>query len=104
MIHVVATITLHAGERQKYLKILKANAPLVLAEAGCRGYAPCIDVATGLPAQAPLRPDVVIIVEAWDDLEALKTHLAAPHMAEYRKKVKDLVRSVSLQVVEAVPI
>jgi quinol monooxygenase YgiN len=101
MIHVIATIALQPGARERYLAILKANVPNVLAEKGCRGYAPAVDTASGLPVQGPLRPDTVVLVETWDDLPALKAHLAAPHMAAYREQVRDLVRSVNLQVLES---
>ena len=47
-----------------------------------------------------LKSGAVTILEKWESLNALKAHLAAPHMAEYREKVKDLVVGVKLQVVE----
>jgi quinol monooxygenase YgiN len=100
MVHVVATITLKPGARQRYLPILKANVPLVLAEAGCHGYAPLVDLPSGIAVQGAPRPDVVTIVEQWESLEHLHTHLAAPHMAAYREKAKDLVQGVGLQVLQ----
>jgi len=103
MIHVLATITLVPGAQSRFLEILNGNVPLVLAEKGCRGYAPAVDTASGIAVQGPLRPDTVVIVEAWDDLACLKAHLAAPHMAIYRERVKPLVQSVALQVLEGVP-
>jgi quinol monooxygenase YgiN len=53
-----------------------------------------------LPAQVPLRPDVVTVVERWDSLDDLRAHLQAPHMLEYRQRVKDLVAGVRLQILE----
>jgi quinol monooxygenase YgiN len=47
-----------------------------------------------------MREDVVTIVEAWEDLDALQAHLKTPHMAAYREEVKDLVNQVSLQVLK----
>lgn len=47
-----------------------------------------------------MRENVVVILEKWESLAALKAHLAAPHMAEYRQRVKDLVAGVTLQIVE----
>lgn len=98
MIFVIAAIEVRAGKRAPFLTILNANVPNVLAEAGCLGYAPAIDVASGIPAQAPPRDDVVTIVEQWESLDHLRAHLAAPHMAAYREQVKDIVEKVSLQV------
>ena len=41
---------------------------------------------------------MVTIVEAWESFDALESHLMAPHMLDYRKAVKDLVKGVALQV------
>ena len=51
-----------------------------------------------LPAQVPLRPDVVTIIEKWASLNALAAHAVAPHMQAYRKRVAHLVLKTSLQV------
>jgi quinol monooxygenase YgiN len=72
----------------------------VRAEAGCLDYGPTIDVASGLSAQPPVREDVVTVVERWEGLEALRAHLAAPHMADYRARVKDFVVRTQLQVLQ----
>jgi quinol monooxygenase YgiN len=95
MIHVIATIKLQADTREKFLKILKDNIPRVQ---GCRAYAPAVDIESGIPVQAALRPDVVTIIEAWDSLEDLRVHLKAPHMLSYREKVQPLVKNVSIHV------
>ena len=59
-----------------------------------------IDVNPGLPRQVDYRPDTVTIIEQWESVDALNDHLAAPHMADYRAKVEDLVAGVTLQVLE----
>ena len=59
-------------------------------------------MAAGIAAQGPPRENVVTVVEKWESLEALRAHLAAPHMAEYRARVKDLVAGVKLQVLQPV--
>jgi quinol monooxygenase YgiN len=100
MIHVLANIEIKPGTREPFLAIFKANVPAVLAEDGCLRYEPTVDTETGLPAQGGVRPNVVTIVEAWESLAHLKAHLAAPHMATYREKVKQMVVGVKLQVVE----
>jgi quinol monooxygenase YgiN len=98
MIQVIATIKVKPGTREKYLAILKANLPKVLAEKGCLGYAPALDVESGIPVQVDLRPDVVTLIESWDSLADLQAHLKAPHMLDYREKVKDIVKNISLHV------
>jgi len=59
-----------------------------------------VDLPTNLPAQGEAREDVVVIVEKWESVEALEAHLMAPHMLEYRKTSRDLVDSMSLQILQ----
>jgi quinol monooxygenase YgiN len=97
MIHVIASIHIKEGHKSEFIDIFKANIPLVLEEKGCIEYVPTVDVPTGLAAQE-LSADVVTIVEKWDNLEALRAHMAAPHMQAYHKKVKDIVEKVTLKI------
>lgn len=100
MIHVIATIELIPGGREKFLAAFHALMPEVHAEDGCIDYGPTVDVRTSIGAQIPYREDVVVIVEKWRDLPALEAHLVAPHMTPYRAEVKPLVVSTKLQVLE----
>ncbi|MCC6695891.1 MAG: antibiotic biosynthesis monooxygenase [Candidatus Hydrogenedentes bacterium] len=99
-VFVVATIEVKPGKRAEFVEIFKANVPNVLAEDGCGFYEPVIDVASGVGAQAPLREDVMTVVEKWASLDALLAHLKAPHMDAYREKVKDLVVKATLHVMK----
>jgi quinol monooxygenase YgiN len=91
MIHVVAIITTKPGEREAVLAAVRANLPAVRAEKGCIEYGPAVD-ADGIGGfQTKAGPDTIFIIEKWQDAEALKAHAAAPHMAAYAAKVKDLV-------------
>jgi quinol monooxygenase YgiN len=98
MIYVLATIEIADGKRDEFVKHFRDNVPKVLNEEGCIEYEPTIDVQTDIAAQGDPRPNVVTVVEKWESLDALEAHLIAPHMLEYRKKVKDLVVGVSLQI------
>ena len=100
MIHVIARIELNENCREEFLEICGRNVPNVKAEEGCLAYEPTIDVDSGLPIQEELRDNVVTVVEAWESLNHLHQHLKMPHMTEYREAVKDLVKGVSLQVLE----
>jgi quinol monooxygenase YgiN len=100
MIQVIATIELHAGRRDAFLEIFHRLVPQVRAERGCLEYGPMIDLATTIGAQMPVRANVVVVAEKWESIAALEAHLQAPHMAEYRKTVKDLVVKVTLQVLQ----
>lgn len=100
MIHVIATIELREGTRDEFLREFHALMPHVHAEDGCIEYGPTVDAETPIAAQIPRRPNTVTIVEKWRDLPALQAHLTAPHMTPYRAKVKPIVVSTQLQVLE----
>ena len=100
MIYVVATIELVEGRRADFLEEFGRIVPQVRGERGCLEYGPAVDVATGIPAQESVRENGVTVIEKWESLESLEAHLQAPHMLEYRGRVKDLVAGVSLQVLE----
>lgn len=100
MIYVIATIEVKAGKREAFLAEFHKNMPNVRAEKGCIEYGPTVDATTDIKAQMALRENVVTIVEKWESLQALHAHLAAPHMAVYRERVKDLVVGVTLQILD----
>jgi quinol monooxygenase YgiN len=98
MIHVIAIITAKPGQRETILAAIRANLPAVRAEKGCIEYGPAID-ADGIGSfQAKLGPDTLFVIEKWQDADALRAHAAAPHMAAYAAKVKDLVASRAIHV------
>ena len=98
MIHVVAIVTAKPGQREAILKEFRANVPAVRAEDGCIEYGPAID-AEGLGSfQTKFGPDTFVVIEKWRDANALKAHAAAPHMAAYAAKVKDLIASRVIHV------
>ena len=97
MLTVIATIRLRQGAREAYLARLAALVPEVLAEPGCLGYAPHVDLESELPRQV-VDADEVVLVERWTGLEALRAHLVAPHMLRYREEVAAWVEGVSLRV------
>ena len=91
MIHVIAIITAKPGQREKILEAALANIPAVKAEDGCIEYGPAVD-AEGLGNfQTKFGPDTFVFIEKWRDAAALKAHAAAPHMAAYAARVKDLI-------------
>ena len=100
MIFVIATIEVKPGKREAFLAEFHKNVPNVRAEKGCLEYSPTVDATTDIKAQIPRRENVVTIVEKWESLEALHAHLAAPHMATYRERVKDYVAGVTLQILD----
>ncbi len=99
MIHVIASITVKASERDTFLEIFKANVPKVLEEEGCVEYAATVDFPTEVPIQET-DPNVVTVVEKWETFAHLEAHFTAPHMLEYKAKVEDMVEEVSLKILE----
>ena len=99
MIIVIATIQCRPACREQFLEEFRRIVPEVLNEDGCIEYGPTIDVETDLPNQHR-DENRVTIVEKWTSVTTLKAHLIAPHMMEYRPKVKDFVESSQLRVLE----
>ena len=100
MIHVIAAIEVAEGKRDAFLEEFRQLVPLVHEEQGCLEYGPTIDFETNLPAQGGVRENVVTVVEKWESIEALEAHLVAPHMVDYRGRVKEMVVSTKLQVLQ----
>jgi len=98
MIHVVAVITTKPGQREAVLAAVRANLPAVRAEKGCIEYGPAIDADGIGPFQTKAGPDTLFVIEKWEDAAALKAHAAAPHMAAYAAKVKDMIASRVIHV------
>jgi quinol monooxygenase YgiN len=93
MIHVIAVITAKPGKREAILQAFRANVPAVHAEKGCIEYGAVVDAENALPFQTRWGPDTFLVIEKWDSMDALKAHAAAPHMAAYGAKTKDLIAS-----------
>jgi quinol monooxygenase YgiN len=93
MIHVIAVINAKPGKREEVLKHFRANVPAVRAEKGCIEYGAAIDADPALPIQTKYGADTFLVVEKWESMDALKAHAAAPHMAAYGAKTKELLAS-----------
>ena len=98
MIHVIATVELNPGTRDKFLAEFHKLIPDVKAEAGCIEYGPTIDAQTDIAIQFKVGADRVVIIEKWESVAALKAHGVAPHMQAYRARVKDFVKGMELRV------
>ncbi|HYN12192.1 MAG TPA: putative quinol monooxygenase [Burkholderiales bacterium] len=93
MIHVVAVITAKPGKRDAILQTFRANVPAVRAEKGCIEYGAAVDADHSLPFQTKWGPDTFLVIEKWESMDALKAHAAAPHMAAYGAKTKEMIAS-----------
>ena len=98
MIHVIASIRTAPKRRDEVLTLFRALTPQVLAEAGCIEYGTAVDLENVLDGQPAARPDMITVIEKWQDPAALRAHLAAPHMQKFRENVKELVLGVEIRV------
>ena len=102
MFHVLAVVTAKPGMRRSVLEAFQANVPNVLAEAGCIEYGAAIDADNALAVQTRYGPDTFVVVEKWDSMDALRAHAAAPHMAAYAAKTKELIASRTIHILSPV--
>ena len=100
MIHVVAVVTAKPGKRGEILQHFRANAPACRGEKGCIEYGPAVDAENALASQTKCGPDTFLVIEKWESMDALKAHAAAPHMAAYAAKVKDLIASRVIHILQ----
>jgi quinol monooxygenase YgiN len=98
MIHVIAIITAKPGQRDAILREFRANMPAVHAEKGCIEYGPAVDAEGVGGFQAKFGADTFVVIEKWESLEALKAHAAAPHMAAYAARTKEMIQSRVIHV------
>ena len=89
MIHVLAVITAKPGMRESILQAFRANVPNVRAEQGCIEYGAAVDADPA--GKTKFGPDTIVVIEKWESLEALKAHAAAPHMAAYAAKTREML-------------
>ena len=102
MIHVIAVITAKPGKRAEILQHFRANVPNVHKEKGCIEYGAAVDAENALAFQTKYGPDTFLVVEKWESMDALKAHAAAPHMAAYGAKTKELIASRVIHILAPV--
>ena len=100
MIHVIATIRIKKGKKDKFLEHLRANIPNVIKEKGCIEYTPAYDIDVKIDNQA-FDNNQITIIEKWKSIYSLQDHLQAPHMISFRKQVKDLVEGTVLKILSS---
>jgi quinol monooxygenase YgiN len=76
--------------------------PQVLAEDGCRLYTLLQDAATDWDKPMRFGERTMWMLEKWDSVEALKKHLAAPHMKAFGPSVSGMRRASTFHVLEEV--
>ena len=102
MIHVIAVVTAKPGLRNTILDAFRANVPAVRAEDGCIEYSAAVDAEAALPIQTQYGADTFLVIEKWRDMDALKAHAAAPHMAAYGANTREHIASRIIHVMSPV--
>jgi quinol monooxygenase YgiN len=102
MIHVIAVITAKPAKRAAILEAFRANVPAVHAEKGCIEYGAAVDADNALAVQTKWGPDTFLVIEKWESMDALKAHAAAPHMAAYGAKTKEMIASRVIHILTPV--
>ena len=100
-VHVLAVITAKPGLRDQVLELFRANVPAVHAEDGCIEYGATIDADNAGPIQTAVGADGFVVIEKWQSLEHLKAHAASAHMAAYAARVKDMLASRVIHVLQS---
>ncbi len=101
MLTVIAEIRTRPGahHRQAVVEQFKKIVPVVLAEAGCHGYAPLVDNNANVSFQATA-PDSVIMLEKWESLAHLEAHLQTPHMQAFAEATKEDILDRHIRILE----
>ena len=95
-------ITAKPGRRDELFAAFQANAPTVRAERGCVEYRSFVDAEGFGARQAKMGGDALVILEEWQDADALKAHMTAPHMVAYAEKTKDLVAARAIHILSPI--
>jgi quinol monooxygenase YgiN len=102
LINSLAFITANSGMRDKLITVWRENAPTVRAEEGCIEYNATVDFPETGAFQSPAGPDTIVIVEKWANIDALRAHVAAPHMRAYAEKTGELVTGRVIRVMTGI--
>jgi len=78
MIVVQVEVIVEPGAADKVRDAVKKMEQATRQEVGCLKYAFSVDISD---------PGTVRVTERWATIDAIKAHLASPHMAEFNKAV-----------------
>ncbi|MBN2039703.1 MAG: antibiotic biosynthesis monooxygenase [Spirochaetes bacterium] len=99
MINVIASVKVKNGKKSEYIEGFKLFAEKVIKENGCIEYYPAVDMKTDFPVQSR-DENVVTIIEKWESMESLMTHLATPEMQQQQEKEKDMVEGAEIKILQ----
>ena len=81
MIVVQVEVIVEPGSASKVVDAVKKMETATRKEAGCLKYAFAVDISD---------PGMVRVIERWESMDAIKAHMASPHMAQFQKDVMAL--------------
>lgn len=82
MIIVKGSIPVKTGHRDEAVALIEALALASRQEGGCLSYEVYIQ---------PSAPDIVVIWQQWDSLDALEDHFASDHVDDFLEAIPDLI-------------
>jgi quinol monooxygenase YgiN len=88
MIVVNVEVVTEAGAADKVRAAVQAMEQASRHEAGCLTYAFSVDISD---------PTMIRVTERWESMEAIRAHMASPHMATFQSAVAAL-RPKSLDI------
>ncbi|MBL4889743.1 MAG: antibiotic biosynthesis monooxygenase [Candidatus Lindowbacteria bacterium] len=86
-LNVVAVLVANESKEDELDAVFRTVIEETLKEEGCIKYA---------MHRVVDDPRTSVFIEEWADMEALKTHAAAPHMLELQKQKDELVESTQV--------
>ncbi len=95
MVVITGTVRIRAGALEAARPVMEAVLTASRAEEGCLAYSYAVDV---------LDPTIIHVTEQWESEEALRAHLATPHVALWRSHWEELGisdRRLTLHVVSS---
>ena len=102
MLHVIVVMRIKEGRMQEFLAACEELRPLVHREPGCQAYEYTRDTVSPFAPEQPREADRITLLERWESLDALKTHLETPHMKAAGAKMKGMRASVELRLTESI--
>ena len=78
MIVVQVEVIVEPGSASKVVDAVKKMEAATRQEPGCLKYAFAVDLSD---------PGMIRVIERWASMDAIKAHMASPHMAEFNKAV-----------------
>ncbi len=82
MVAVIAQMKIKEGKMDEVTDLFRSLVPKVGTEEGTVGYAVC---------HHKTNPNLLVVVERYRDMEAIKAHSSTPHFKEFFKAVGPLL-------------